>query len=151
MFEQYSGVIRLARTMIATWLIFACGHPDRASAQTTAANQSSAAVENNDEEGTVATASLEEDAGLRLIRENIYVLRHQHLNRKEQWAAAIRTLVRIGPPAVPELIRELDRRNRSTTLRSLGFTLRAIGDPRAVPALIRAKGTQNCPWARFAT
>jgi hypothetical protein len=44
----------------------------------------------------------------------------------------------VGKPAVPELVAELDRTDRDGTLRSLGFTLRAIGDPRAVPALIRA-------------
>jgi hypothetical protein len=54
------------------------------------------------------------------------------------WATAARRLAQIGKPAVPALIEELDRTTESRELRSLGFTLRAIGDPRAVPALIRA-------------
>lgn len=72
------------------------------------------------------------------IRELIYVLRyHRVFERYEQWAAVIRELVEIGPPAVPELIGELDSTDRDATLRGLAFTLRAIGDRRAVPALIR--------------
>ena len=39
---------------------------------------------------------------------------------------------------MPPLIEELERTTADQPLRSLGFTLRAIGDPRAVPALIRA-------------
>jgi beta-lactamase regulating signal transducer with metallopeptidase domain len=54
------------------------------------------------------------------------------------WARAIRDLVAIGRPTVPALIEELDRTTEQWPLRTLGFTLRAIGDPRAVPALIRA-------------
>ena len=54
------------------------------------------------------------------------------------WASAIRDLVAIGRPTVPALIEELDRTTEQWPLRTLGFTLRAIGDPRAVPALIRA-------------
>ena len=51
---------------------------------------------------------------------------------------AMRELVRIGKPAVPRLIKELDRTKDNHLLRTLGFVLRGIGDPRAVPALIRA-------------
>jgi hypothetical protein len=73
------------------------------------------------------------------IRELIYFFRHHRVfSRDEEWAMTIRELVEIGKPAVPELIAELERTDRDATLRSLGFTLRAIGDPRAVPALIRA-------------
>ena len=39
---------------------------------------------------------------------------------------------------MPKLTAELDRTEKKTTLRALGFVLREIGDPRAVPALIRA-------------
>ncbi len=59
-------------------------------------------------------------------------------SRDEEWAQTIRELAAIGKAAVPELVAELDRTDRDATLRSLAFTLRAIGDPRAVPALIRA-------------
>ena len=58
--------------------------------------------------------------------------------RDEEWAQTIRELATIGKDAVPELVAELDRTDRDATFRSLAFSLRAIGDPRAVPALIRA-------------
>jgi len=54
------------------------------------------------------------------------------------YTAQIKELVDIGKPAVPALTAALDRTSRDTPMRLLGFTLRAIGDPRAVPALIRA-------------
>ncbi len=73
------------------------------------------------------------------IRQLIYFFRnHRVFSRDEEWARTIRELATIGRPAVPELVAELDRTDRDATLRSLAFTLRAIGDPRAVPALIRA-------------
>ena len=56
----------------------------------------------------------------------------------ETYAAQIKELVEIGKPAVPALAAALDRTTRDTPMRLLPFTLRAIGDPRAVPALIRA-------------
>ncbi len=72
-------------------------------------------------------------------RELIYFFRNYRVaSRDEQWAQTIRELAAIGKDAVPELVAELERTDRDATLRSLGFTLRAIGDPRAVPALIRA-------------
>ena len=60
------------------------------------------------------------------------------IREPERWGPAIRTLAQIGRLAVPYLIDELDRTTEAAQLRSLAFTLRAIGDPRAVPALIRA-------------
>jgi len=75
----------------------------------------------------------------RRVRELIYLLRQHRVDaRVDEWAAAIRELVQIGRPAVPELLVELEVTNRDETLRALGFTLRAIGDPRSVPALINA-------------
>src|SRR6476646_1080110 len=53
------------------------------------------------------------------------------------YAGQIRELVEIGKPAVPKLTAALDGTSRDTQMRLLAFTLRAIGDPRAVPALIR--------------
>ena len=50
----------------------------------------------------------------------------------------MRELVAVGREAVPQLCDELDRTTEDRMLRRLGFALRAIGDPRAVPALIRA-------------
>ena len=54
------------------------------------------------------------------------------------YARQIRQLAEIGKPAVPALTAALDKTSRDTEMRLLAFTLRAIGDPRAVPALIRA-------------
>jgi hypothetical protein len=73
------------------------------------------------------------------VRELLYVLRyHRVFSRSDQWAGAVRELIEIGKPAVPELVAELDRTDHDAELRALGFVLRGIGDVRAVPALIRA-------------
>jgi hypothetical protein len=72
------------------------------------------------------------------IVEAISALRHTDIRNSKGWATAARKLAQIGKPAVPALIEELDRTTENRPLRSLGFTIRAIGDPRAVPALIRA-------------
>jgi beta-lactamase regulating signal transducer with metallopeptidase domain len=56
----------------------------------------------------------------------------------ELWCTLMRELVAVGPGAVPQLCAELDETVENRMLRRLGFALRAIGDPRAVPALIRA-------------
>jgi hypothetical protein len=60
------------------------------------------------------------------------------LHLKEPWARLMRELVNLGPEAVPELITELDATNDERMLQCLGFSLRAIGDKRAIPALISA-------------
>ena len=79
------------------------------------------------------------DAQTQRVRELIYFFRtYRVFCRDEEWAQTIRELATIGKAAVPELVAELDRTDRDATLRSLAFCLRAIGDPRAVPALIRA-------------
>jgi len=56
----------------------------------------------------------------------------------ETYSRQVRELVGIGNPAVPGLCTALDHTDHDASLRLLGFTLRAIGDPGAVPALIRA-------------
>jgi beta-lactamase regulating signal transducer with metallopeptidase domain len=73
------------------------------------------------------------DAAIDILR--VYSV---HEGDERPWAFAIRQLIEIGPPAVPKLAEELDRTERNITLRALGFVLRGIGDPGAVPALIRA-------------
>jgi beta-lactamase regulating signal transducer with metallopeptidase domain len=60
------------------------------------------------------------------------------IHEEELWCALMFELAAIGRDAVPQLSAELDRTTENWTLRRLGFALRAIGDPRAVPALIRA-------------
>ena len=57
----------------------------------------------------------------------------------EIYSRQIKYLVEeIGEPAVPALIAALDKTSKDAALRLLPFVLRAIDDPRAVPALIRA-------------
>jgi beta-lactamase regulating signal transducer with metallopeptidase domain/5-hydroxyisourate hydrolase-like protein (transthyretin family) len=60
------------------------------------------------------------------------------VNECELWCTLMRELVAVGKDAVPQLCAELDRTTKNVMLRRLAFALRAIGDPRAVPALIRA-------------
>ena len=60
------------------------------------------------------------------------------VDETELWCLLMHDLVRIGRDAVPQLCAELDSTNGPRMLRRLGFALRAIGDPRSVPALIRA-------------
>lgn len=60
------------------------------------------------------------------------------VDETELWCSLMRELVVIGRDAVPALCAELDQTHDDRTLRRLGFALRAVGDPRAVPALIRA-------------
>ena len=79
------------------------------------------------------------DARETRVRELVYVLRHSLcFVREDEWSAAIRELIQIGEPAVPDLCAELDRTTREGSTRMIAFALRGIGDPRAVPALIRA-------------
>lgn len=91
------------------------------------------------------------DEGLKVLRANppatqderieacLKILRAYRVGERENdWAIAIRELIAIGKPAVPKLIDELDRTERGLTVRAIGFVLRGINDPRAIPALIRA-------------
>lgn len=56
----------------------------------------------------------------------------------DPWLSTLKAIIDIGPEAVPEIISELDTATGDRMLRCCGFMLRAIGDKRAVPALIRA-------------
>jgi beta-lactamase regulating signal transducer with metallopeptidase domain len=56
----------------------------------------------------------------------------------DPWCRTLKEIVDLGPAAVPQLIEELDATDDDMMLRCLGFTLRAIGDKRAIPGLIRA-------------
>ena len=60
------------------------------------------------------------------------------VDETELWCLLMRELVAVGREAVPQLCAELDATTDNVTLRRIAFALRAIGDPRAVPALIRA-------------
>ncbi len=71
---------------------------------------------------------------------------HDHLEEQnsnqdkfqEPWLRTLMQIVELGPAAVPELCDELDATQDNMMMRCMGFTLRAINDWRAVPALIRA-------------
>jgi beta-lactamase regulating signal transducer with metallopeptidase domain/protocatechuate 3,4-dioxygenase beta subunit len=54
------------------------------------------------------------------------------------WCRTLKGIVDIGPAAIPELVEELDATNDGRMLGCLGFMVRAIGDKRAIPGLIRA-------------
>ncbi|MCA9198005.1 MAG: hypothetical protein KDA87_10720 [Planctomycetales bacterium] len=56
----------------------------------------------------------------------------------DEWAELLHKLAGVGPDGLPQLTAELDRTDDDRMLRCLGFALRAIGDKRAVPALIRS-------------
>ncbi len=55
----------------------------------------------------------------------------------ETWCLLMQTIVQIGKPAVPALCKELESTESPGMMRRIAFALRAIGDPRAVPTLIR--------------
>ena len=81
----------------------------------------------------------------RRIREQIFTLResyhiHEPCNSQVAAISAIQELVGIGAPAVPELITELRQTERWLSKSLIAFTLRAIGDRRAVPGLIEVLG-----------
>ncbi len=77
----------------------------------------------------------------RQIREQILVLRNCHIFKEmETWASAIRELVGIGRPAVPELLAEMRRSRRWPTQSTAAFALRAIGHPDSVQPLIEILG-----------
>ena len=59
------------------------------------------------------------------------------VDETELWCTLMRELVAIGRDAVPQVCAELDRTTENVMMRRLGFALRAIGDKRATPALIR--------------
>ncbi|NOY40576.1 MAG: hypothetical protein GXP26_01895, partial [Planctomycetes bacterium] len=54
------------------------------------------------------------------------------------WARAIKYLVNHKEVALPALIKQLDSEKRDHPISKLAFALRAVGDPRAIPVLIRA-------------
>jgi hypothetical protein len=108
-------------------------------------SRAACAIATADDRGKAPAKTTQSDADVQQrVRELVYVLRHYRVHvRVEEWVGALRELIRIGKPAVPELVAELDRTDRVTTVRGLAFTLRGIGDRRAVPALIRALGKKN--------
>lgn len=71
---------------------------------------------------------------------NIQELRklNRSVDEEELWCSLLRDIVTIGRDAVPQLCEELDQTTDNVTVRRLAFALRAIGDTRAIPALIRA-------------
>lgn len=59
-------------------------------------------------------------------------------SRSVRWGFELKSLVSYGPDAVPFIVRELDQTRDDRMIATLAFALRAIGDKRGVPALIRA-------------
>ena len=59
-------------------------------------------------------------------------------DRSVRWARILMDLTNVGSAAVPKIIERLDQTEDDRMIASLAFVLRAIGDKRGVPALIRA-------------
>ncbi len=77
------------------------------------------------------------DSRIAAILSEFRALNHT-VDECEIWCLLLKELVRIGKPAVTQICKELESTNSSAMIRRLAFTLRAIGDPQAVPSLIRA-------------
>ncbi len=69
----------------------------------------------------------------------IHQIENNVFDSTENWLSLIKQVVDLGPDAVPELIKHLDETpdDKTYMIRSQVFILRAIGDRRATPALIR--------------
>lgn len=78
----------------------------------------------------------ETDARVAGIIDEFRKLNHT-VDECEVWCLLMRELVNIGEPAVPPLCAELEATSEQRMMRRIAFALRAIGDRRAVPALIR--------------
>lgn len=73
------------------------------------------------------------------VRELIYVLRCYRVSERcNEWGAAIRELVTIGKPALPELLLDLKNTDRNATMRALLFAVRAIDDPTTLSVVVEA-------------
>ncbi|MEZ6033159.1 MAG: protein kinase [Planctomycetaceae bacterium] len=71
--------------------------------------------------------------------------------RSVRYGADVMRLTNLGAAAVPSIIEELDRTDDPRMIATLAFVLRAIGDKRGVPALIRAiprthVAIDDCNW-----
>jgi hypothetical protein len=86
----------------------------------------------------IITAAIQDPPDTERIDRLVDVLNRAQNEPEMRWTAAVRDLVGIGKPAVPALAHALDDSLNPYGRRVQAFTLRAIGDPRAVPALIRA-------------
>lgn len=79
-----------------------------------------------------------EKSKVRKSLDRLQNLEGNFFDTKDGFASSIREIVLVGKDGVPELIDELDSTQNERTMRCLGFALRAIGDKRAIPALVRA-------------
>ena len=78
----------------------------------------------------------ETDARVAGIIEEFRKLNHT-VYECETWCLLMKELVEIGDPAVPAICKEFEATDQQRMMRRLAFALRAIGDPKAVPTLIR--------------
>jgi len=79
---------------------------------------------------------IDADKRVAAIIEELRRLNHT-VDETETWCSLMRELTIIGSDAVPALCKEFETTDDSFMMRRLAFSLRAIGDPRAVPTLIR--------------
>ncbi|MFC1676520.1 hypothetical protein ACFL3G_05595 [Planctomycetota bacterium] len=97
------------------------------------------AMKPDSEVGRILKQLLDHEVKVRpeLKDELISVLKECDVSRNRyKWFAAIRGLVLIGSPAVPDLRRELRRTRKPEMQSAIAFILRAIGDDSAVKVLI---------------
>ncbi|GMU22495.1 MAG: hypothetical protein AMXMBFR13_25810 [Phycisphaerae bacterium] len=98
-----------------------------------------AAVVSDELEPSSALLSPEDRDLQRRVEKYLAVIRAADIFKDaDEWVGAVRELIRIGRPAVPRLAVELYRTDNSMVHRAVSIVLRAIGDARAVPALIHA-------------
>ncbi len=86
-------------------------------------------------------ASVADEVG-RLLSEIKFLNEHEERGassrRSVRYGADVKHLASFGSEALPGIIEELDRTDDARMIATLAFVLRAIGDKRGVPALIRA-------------
>ncbi|MDH4203375.1 MAG: hypothetical protein OEV87_10840, partial [Phycisphaerae bacterium] len=90
------------------------------------------------ENSTSASSPQSSRENAKMIQTQIEILENCKSGEREKWFAAVKALVDIGSPAVPALSDAIRKTNRPRAQSTMALTLRAIGDPQAVPALIDA-------------
>jgi beta-lactamase regulating signal transducer with metallopeptidase domain len=90
-------------------------------------------IKENSEPGTQNSGENEAQ-----IQKQVEILQNTNVGEREQWFSAVKVLVEIGSPAVPAICSAIRQTDKPQTQSMMALTLRAIGDPAAVPALIDA-------------
>ena len=134
---------RLGRAWLAAWVLTAALAISAITALGRGASEPPTAEQDENiamlADAARAEATEKRMAGLEgRITEFIEELRKSRAGDGGRWFGAVRRLVEIGGEAIPALCAEIGKAERPRTQSVLAFTLRAIGDVKAVPALIDA-------------